>query len=559
MRRFPFLSVVATGLLAALALSGCGGAGGGTDWYYHWSCNGDSQCLGDNPTGQASGTSGPISGGQVGCNELMTFGSKFWNVPPATQSCDNSPSGPSAKLTALAVTPQGPSIAIGATQQFTANASYSDGSTKDVTGSATWTSSASNVASVGSSGLATGVAVGSASIRASYGGASASSTLTVTVSFTVTSFSPGGGVPGTAITIAGANFPTAGVTVKVCGTAVPLVSASAAQLVVDAPTASAGASTAVSSTTACTVSVTTSQGTVTAPAPFQVLTSSVPSVYFLEGGSSGSAMVVAKSGGTAHTLASGLLSPTAIAATPWAVYWLEGTSTGELKMVGSGGGAVTTLAACNVPFGVSPPLNLTVDGAGNAFCGTSAGLAVVPPGGAASLLAPAASGIYDSIALNGTNLYWTERASGSPLGEVRGIATSGGAATTLASGISMPTGIAADAASVYFIAGGAVRKVPLSGGTPVMLAILTGSGDLTGVGLDSTYYYWADIGSIYRLPLAGGTPAALVSNAYIGGMALDGTNLYWTDSGALKTMPKGGGTIITLVSGGAGGAVAVTP
>jgi hypothetical protein len=75
-------------------LAGCGGAGGSSppDWFYHWNCNGDSECLATNPTGAASGTlnEGPE---ETDCTELLTFGEHFWNIPPATQSCDHDAGG----------------------------------------------------------------------------------------------------------------------------------------------------------------------------------------------------------------------------------------------------------------------------------------------------------------------------------------------------------------------------------------------------------------------------------------------------------------------------------
>jgi hypothetical protein len=67
---------------------------GGADWYYHWSCNGDPECLslGPGADGQASGTlnEGPV---YANCSALLTFASKNWNIPPATNSCDHSPTG----------------------------------------------------------------------------------------------------------------------------------------------------------------------------------------------------------------------------------------------------------------------------------------------------------------------------------------------------------------------------------------------------------------------------------------------------------------------------------
>lgn len=65
----------------------------------------------------------------------------------------------------IAVTPAALTIGIGASTQFTAVATLSDGSTTDVTATATWTSNAS-AASVSPSGLALGLAAGSAQITA---------------------------------------------------------------------------------------------------------------------------------------------------------------------------------------------------------------------------------------------------------------------------------------------------------------------------------------------------------------------------------------------------------
>jgi uncharacterized protein YjdB len=72
------------------------------------------------------------------------------------------------------------SVASGSTQQFTATATYSNGTTGNVTSSATWTSSNTSVAAINSSGLATGVGVGSSTITASLSGISQAATLTVT-------------------------------------------------------------------------------------------------------------------------------------------------------------------------------------------------------------------------------------------------------------------------------------------------------------------------------------------------------------------------------------------
>ncbi|MGE0616103.1 MAG: beta strand repeat-containing protein, partial [Bacteriovoracia bacterium] len=86
----------------------------------------------------------------------------------------------SASLVSIDVTPANPSAAKGTTKQFTATGVFSDASTQNLTAMATWSSSATGVATVSISGLASGVAMGSANISASYGGQTGQTTFTVT-------------------------------------------------------------------------------------------------------------------------------------------------------------------------------------------------------------------------------------------------------------------------------------------------------------------------------------------------------------------------------------------
>jgi alpha-tubulin suppressor-like RCC1 family protein len=88
--------------------TGCGGDAGGAggDWYYHFDCHGDPECLGLNPlpAGTPSGTlnEGPREGD---CRQLQQFSSRFWNMPPATDSCDHSPSPPAGPPSIAGFTP----------------------------------------------------------------------------------------------------------------------------------------------------------------------------------------------------------------------------------------------------------------------------------------------------------------------------------------------------------------------------------------------------------------------------------------------------------------------
>jgi len=85
-------------------------------------------------------------------------------------------------LVSIAVTPSNKAVIIGATQQFTATGTFSDGSVQNVTSSVAWSSTITNAATVSSSGLATGVAIGSTSIQAVSGLVVGATNLTVSPS-----------------------------------------------------------------------------------------------------------------------------------------------------------------------------------------------------------------------------------------------------------------------------------------------------------------------------------------------------------------------------------------
>ena len=84
-----------------------------------------------------------------------------------------------ATLLSLSVTPQAPVVQVGATRQLAALASYSDGKVVDVSANASFVSTAPAIAASSASGLVTGLTTGSAPVNASFGGKSASTTVTV--------------------------------------------------------------------------------------------------------------------------------------------------------------------------------------------------------------------------------------------------------------------------------------------------------------------------------------------------------------------------------------------
>jgi trimeric autotransporter adhesin len=106
-------------------------------------------------------------------------------------------------LQTITVGPSGVGILVGKSQQMTAIGTYDDGTQKDVTGKASWTTSDQTIATVSTSGLATGAGAGTATITATSVTVSGSASITVSLagvtSIAVTpssqAVSASGGVP----------------------------------------------------------------------------------------------------------------------------------------------------------------------------------------------------------------------------------------------------------------------------------------------------------------------------------------------------------------------------
>src|SRR4051812_48697492 len=98
--------------------------------------------------------------------------------------------GSNTDVSTIQITPATQGLAAGQTAQFTATGIITHGkhpaSTQDVTTIVTWSSNAPAIASISSSGLATGVSAGTATLTASMAGAiAASATINVTGGGTV--------------------------------------------------------------------------------------------------------------------------------------------------------------------------------------------------------------------------------------------------------------------------------------------------------------------------------------------------------------------------------------
>ena len=118
--------------------------------------------------------------GSQGLASSVTTGSTTITATSGSVSGSTTLTVTAAALVSIAVTPANLTLGSGVTQQFTATGTYSDGSTQNLTSSATWASSATGVATINTTGLATTVAAGTTTISATSGSITGSTALTVT-------------------------------------------------------------------------------------------------------------------------------------------------------------------------------------------------------------------------------------------------------------------------------------------------------------------------------------------------------------------------------------------
>jgi len=126
-------------------------------------------------TAKASFTSSDTNIASISSSGLATAHTQGSVNLTATVSGITSPSikltvAPPA-LSSIAITPSTPdNLAVGLTVRFSATGTFSDDSTADITAKVTWASSNTNVASISSTGLATGIAAGNTNITAALSG-----------------------------------------------------------------------------------------------------------------------------------------------------------------------------------------------------------------------------------------------------------------------------------------------------------------------------------------------------------------------------------------------------
>jgi hypothetical protein len=235
-------------------------------------------------------------------------------------------------------------------------------------------------------------------------------------------------------------------------------------------------------------------------------------------------------------------------------------SDGTVLQIPLAGGETTTLATGNVVAYDAPYLDAITHDASNVYFvtggpGTSGAINVAPIGGGMPASVLYGSQLYpQGIISFGTNLYWINWGTFDAKGDynndgaiLTAPAAGGGTPLTLASKQSAPAAMVTDGTNLYWtnvgqltpdglaaLGTGSVMQVALSGGTPKTLA--SGQSIPLGLAVSGATVYWAEFtlaapGSINSVPVGGGSLQTIIGNATDPfGIAVSGATIFWMDS-----------------------------
>jgi hypothetical protein len=252
-------------------------------------------------------------------------------------------------------------------------------------------------------------------------------------------------------------------------------------------------------------------------------------------------------------------------------------STLTLLLAGSPALTVCGLAACEQLIGLEPgELRATTTttststtgtpsqgGGGVGGAGGSGGHASGGSAGAAGGSAVVVLAIEQPdplmIAVDETNVYWTNEASS---GSVVRVSIDGGSPTVIAGGQQSPVGIGVDSTYVYWAAeeNNEVRYAPKDGQEALLFAQALPASHPTGLAVDATKVVWTEWGDGYvRSGTTPPPPTITQLDAYggtdgmLGAVAMAGDYAYWlnnSNGSVARQLLQGGGTRDEWVPGG---------
>jgi hypothetical protein len=163
-------------------------------------------------------------------------------------------------------------------------------------------------------------------------------------------------------------------------------------------------------------------------------------------------------------------------------------------------------------------------------------------GGPGTVLVPNLSGPL--IIANGAGwLVWSAEGAGMDQGTVSQLSTNASTVTTPGTGLTAAWGVAVDSKNAYWVssnggAGTAVQSAPLATGVATVLGIASGDYTPGGLAVNGTDLYFAawstSGGGVFTVPIGGGAVETvwLTPSGHPQDVALDATTLYWLDEGA---------------------------
>jgi hypothetical protein len=147
------------------------------------------------------------------------------------------------------------------------------------------------------------------------------------------------------------------------------------------------------------------------------------------------------------------------------------------------------------------------------------------------------------LALDDQYVYWTRQSDDST--EVMKISKTPGAGSATSLATLTPTlqqGYIAVAGSNLIVSDDVhnqLLSIPNTGGTPTVIAELTGPPGQ--VAFDGSNLFWTEDtnGTVLSMPISGGRPTILASGeSNPKGLSIDSTSIYWTSDGVARSMPR---------------------